>query len=49
MAASIQSMVPFGRFGAPAEIAGAVAFLASSDASYMTGEEITIAGGMQAI
>jgi len=49
MAASMQTMVPLGRFGAPAEIAGAVAFLASSDASYMTGEEITVAGGMQAI
>ena len=49
MSASFQAMVPLGRFGAPAEIAGAVAFLASSDASYMTGEEITVAGGLQAI
>jgi NAD(P)-dependent dehydrogenase (short-subunit alcohol dehydrogenase family) len=49
MAASFLSIMPLGRFGAPAEIAGAVAFLASSDASYMTGEEITVAGGMQAI
>jgi NAD(P)-dependent dehydrogenase (short-subunit alcohol dehydrogenase family) len=49
MSTSFQAMVPLGRFGAPAEIAGAVAFLASSDASYMTGEEITVAGGLQAI
>ena len=49
MAAAMQSRVPLGRFGAPAEIAGAVAFLASPDASYITGEEITVAGGMQAI
>ncbi len=49
MAAGIQQGVPMGRFGAPAEIAGAVAFLASEDASYMTGEEITLAGGMAAL
>ena len=48
-AAAFLAQVPLGRFGAPAEIAGAVAFLASSDASFMTGEEITVAGGMQAI
>jgi NAD(P)-dependent dehydrogenase (short-subunit alcohol dehydrogenase family) len=49
MEAAMQSRVPLGRLGAPAEIAGAVTFLASADASYMTGEEITVAGGMQAI
>lgn len=48
-AASLQSMVPLGRFGAPAEVASAVAFLASPDASYMTGEEVTVGGGMAAI
>jgi NAD(P)-dependent dehydrogenase (short-subunit alcohol dehydrogenase family) len=49
LAEALRSQIPLGRFGAPAEIAGAVAFLASSDASFMTGEEITLAGGMQAI
>jgi NAD(P)-dependent dehydrogenase (short-subunit alcohol dehydrogenase family) len=49
MAAAMQSQIPLGRFGAPTEVAGAVAFLASSDASFMTGEELTLAGGMQAI
>jgi NAD(P)-dependent dehydrogenase (short-subunit alcohol dehydrogenase family) len=49
MAERIQTLVPMGRFGSTGEIAGAVAFLASSDASYMTGEEITIAGGMAAL
>lgn len=45
MAAQIQSKVPMNRFGKPHEIAGAVAFLASADSSFMTGEEITIDGG----
>jgi NAD(P)-dependent dehydrogenase (short-subunit alcohol dehydrogenase family) len=37
--------VPMKRFGAPEEVAGAVAFLASSDASYITGVEIDVDGG----
>jgi NAD(P)-dependent dehydrogenase (short-subunit alcohol dehydrogenase family) len=42
---NIVSQVPMKRFGQPEEIAGAVAFLASSDASYMTGAEIPVDGG----
>lgn len=34
------------RLGTPQDIAGAVAFLASGDASYMTGETLVVAGGM---
>ena len=48
MGAQMKAMVPMGRFGSAAEISGAVAFLASADASYMTGEELTLAGGMGA-
>ncbi len=41
----IVSKVPMKRIGQPHEIAGVVAFLASSDASYMTGAEIPVDGG----
>lgn len=36
-----------GRLGTPGEIASAVAFLCSEDASYVTGETLVVAGGMQ--
>ena len=38
--------VPLGRFGTPEEVAGVVAFLVSSRASYVTGASIDVAGGM---
>ncbi|XP_030036115.1 dehydrogenase/reductase SDR family member 4 [Manduca sexta] len=42
------SIVPMKRFGKPSEIASAVAFLVSDDASYITGETIAAAGGAHA-
>lgn len=41
----ISSAVPLGRFGTPDEIAKAVVFLASDDASYVTGAELFVDGG----
>jgi NAD(P)-dependent dehydrogenase (short-subunit alcohol dehydrogenase family) len=35
------------RVGQPEDIAGAVAFLASDDASYMTGQAINVCGGIE--
>lgn len=37
--------IPLGRIGNPAEVASAVAFLASSESSYLTGQAINVTGG----
>lgn len=46
--ALFKSLIPFGRFGTPEEIATLVAFLASDEARYITGAEFAIDGGLSA-
>ncbi|XP_043914348.1 dehydrogenase/reductase SDR family member 4-like [Protopterus annectens] len=41
----ITAHLPLARIGLPEEVAGAVAFLCSSDASYITGETFVVGGG----
>jgi len=42
----ILTQIPLGRFGLPKEVAKAVVYLASDDASYITGHVLNINGGM---
>ena len=41
-----KAIIPMRRFGTAEEVAAAVGFLASPDASYITGEVISINGGL---
>jgi 3-oxoacyl-[acyl-carrier protein] reductase len=45
VAGNVIAGIPMGRPGETEEIAAAIAFLASEEASYITGEEIDINGG----
>jgi 3-oxoacyl-[acyl-carrier protein] reductase len=43
---TLHGQIPLARLGQPADIAAAVAFLASADAAYITGETLHVNGGM---
>jgi len=43
---TLKTMIPVGRFGKPEEVADLVAFLASENSAYITGEVISINGGL---
>ncbi|MCD7735492.1 MAG: 3-oxoacyl-[acyl-carrier-protein] reductase [Lachnospiraceae bacterium] len=45
---AIQAQIPLGRIGQPKDIAEAVAFLASDKAAYITGQVISVDGGIGA-
>ena len=42
----MMKQIPMGRFGVPKDVADAVMFLASDVSSYMTGQVLTVSGGM---
>jgi meso-butanediol dehydrogenase/(S,S)-butanediol dehydrogenase/diacetyl reductase len=46
--AKFAERIPLGRVCEPREVAAVIAFLASDDASFMTGANVTVDGGVSA-
>jgi 2-hydroxycyclohexanecarboxyl-CoA dehydrogenase len=46
LAESLKRVIPWGRLGTPEDIAPAVVFLASDDAGYITGQTLSVSGGL---
>ena len=46
MEQTILPQIPLGRFGTVEDVANAIAFLASDEASYITGQVLVVDGGM---
>lgn len=46
LAESLQKAIPFRRLARPEDIAGAVAFLVSDDAAFITGQTLSVSGGL---
>jgi len=43
---ALEKAIPFGRLGQPEDVVGAVCFLASDDAAFITGQVISVSGGL---
>lgn len=43
---ALKRAIPLGRLGEPDDVAGAVAFLASEDANFITGQTLSVSGGL---
>jgi NAD(P)-dependent dehydrogenase (short-subunit alcohol dehydrogenase family) len=46
--AAVEALQPLGRIGQPHEVAAAIAFLGSQEASYVTGTTLFVDGGVSA-
>ncbi len=46
IAEGLKRAIPFKRLGAPEDLPGAVAFLASEDAGFITGQVLSVSGGL---
>jgi 2-hydroxycyclohexanecarboxyl-CoA dehydrogenase len=46
LAESLKRVIPWGRLGVPEDVAPAVVFLASDDAGYITGQTLSVSGGL---
>jgi 2-hydroxycyclohexanecarboxyl-CoA dehydrogenase len=44
--AALTRAIPFGRLGKPDDVPGAIAFLASDDAAFITGQVLSVSGGL---
>ena len=43
---ALEKAIPFGRLGQPEDVVGAICFLASDDAAFITGQVISVSGGL---
>ncbi len=46
LAVALKQAIPLGRLGEPEDLAGAVVFLASDDAAFITGQTLSVSGGL---